>query len=127
MNFSKDDSEIDTTVNITESLTTNIKIDCLKDQVKALKFIVGGLVEYITEQLDFWEYHNEKHDIIDSAIRWATILENGLQAEYLPPKSACTCPRDWAEEQMKFVQELLHEYWKVKAGDDPLIQIDLGV
>ena len=126
MNFSKDDSEIDTTVNITESLTTNIKLDCLKDQVKALKFIVGGLVEYITEQLDFWDRNDEKHDIIDNAIHWATALENGLQAEYLPPNSACTCPRDWAEEQLKFVQELLHEYWKVKAGDDQLIQLDFG-
>lgn len=77
------------------------------------KFIIGGLIEYISESTDFWEWNEDIGDIFPNAVDWAEKLKNGLKKTPLPPKTPCTCQNEWANERMKIVEDILYA-WKVR-------------
>lgn len=72
-----------------------------------LKFIIGGLIEYISELTDYWDNHESIEDLFPFAIDWAKKLESGLHEAPLPPKTACTCPNAWAKERMENVKSII--------------------
>lgn len=76
------------------------------------KFLIGGLLEYISESTDYWDYHDDISDFFLLAVDWSDKLKSGLEAAPLPSNSACTCPNDWAKERMKTVEAFLQEWMK---------------
>ena len=81
------------------------------------KFIIGGLIEYICNHTDFWDWHEEIDELFPTAIDWAEKFDNSLKETPLPPKTPCTCPYEWAKDRMKTVEDFLHA-WKVKDTED---------
>ena len=74
---------------------------------KNLEFLLGGLFEYLLETTDFWDNHDSFEEAYDFILDWSKKLKSGLKEDYLPPKTPCTCPRDWAEDRMRQVREFI--------------------
>ena len=74
-----------------------------------LKFLIGALIEYISESTDFWDYHDDIGDMFPLVVDWAKKIESGLHEAPLPPNAACTCPNEWAKARMKLVEELIQK------------------
>jgi hypothetical protein len=72
-----------------------------------LKFLIGGLIEYISESTDFWDWHGDIEDVFPLVVDWAKKIESGLHEAPMPPKTPCTCPNEWAKSRMESVKRLL--------------------
>ena len=71
------------------------------------KFIIGGLLEYMFETTDYWDFADSNKEFFDFANDWTNKLKSGLKAKPLPPKTPSTCPHEWANERMKLVDDFI--------------------
>lgn len=76
-----------------------------------VEFLLGGIFEYIFEMTDYWDHHESEDDAHDFILDFANKLKNGMTEDYLPPKTPCTCVREWSEDRMKNVKQLIRKYY----------------
>jgi len=72
------------------------------------KFLISGLIKYITENTDFWDYHEQVEDIFSLTVVWANDIKSGLEETPFPFKESKK------DEKLKIGEGVIKDYLTFK-------------